>query len=181
MSPPIELAIGDRGPRWFLIAFLVTQLIEVPIYERALRERHSAPATRDDSSDLSPTAAEAASPTRARPSAEVEPSQEQGISHEQGASERAREVRRWGWRVGVAFGASAITHPVVWFAMPTLAIALLRVAAWTGPFEFSPELSTTIYGLLAEGFAVTVEALYLRAFGVRRPLLWSVIANASSV
>ncbi|MEZ4298179.1 MAG: hypothetical protein R3B70_24720 [Polyangiaceae bacterium] len=150
MSPPIELAIGDRGPRWFLIAFLVTQLVEVPIYERALRERHSAPATRGAPPDGPPTA------DKAHP--------------------RARAARIW-----IAFGASTITHPIVWFAMPALTVALLEAAARRGILLPHPGWNTIVYGLLAEGFAVGVEALYLRAFRVRRALLWSVAANACSV
>ena len=35
--------------------------------------------------------------------------------------------------------------------------------------------------LLAESFAIAVEALYLRAFDVRRAIAWSLLANGASV
>lgn len=69
----------------------------------------------------------------------------------------------WLRRLAIGLGASAITHPVVWFAAPRF------VHGWVA------------YVLVAEAFAITVEALWLRAFGVRRALLWSVFANACSV
>jgi len=93
--------------RW-LGAFAITQLVEVPIYARALKGH-----------------------------------------------------------LGVAFAASALTHPVVWFAFPILGrsygIVYLHMV------------------LLAELFAVTFEALWLHHHDVERPLLWSIGANASSV
>jgi hypothetical protein len=97
--------------RW-LIAFVFTELVEVPIYLRAL----------------------------------------------DGAGARSR-LRR----VLFALGASALTHPWVWFAFPRLPFAGLV-----------PMLVT------AETFAVGVEAVYLRLLRVPRPLAWSLAANASS-
>lgn len=72
--------------------------------------------------------------------------------------------RALGGRALVAFGASALTHPVVWFVFPRLPFAsyLAMVAA-------------------AEVFAWLVEAAYLRAFGLRRALAWSLVANAASL
>ncbi len=67
------------------------------------------------------------------------------------------------WRVG--FFASAITHPVVWFVFPVL--MTVGVGYW-------PMVA------LAEAFAVGVEAWWLWHHGVRRPLLWSLLANATS-
>jgi hypothetical protein len=64
------------------------------------------------------------------------------------------------WRV--AFTASALTHPVVWFIFP-----LLPLGYWS------------MVGL-AELFAVLVEAAWLRAHGVPRAVLWSFVANAAS-
>jgi hypothetical protein len=63
----------------------------------------------------------------------------------------------------VGFGASAITHPVVWFVFPLLIhdYAIMVVAA--------------------EVFAVVVEAAYLRANGVRRAFWWSLCANGASL
>jgi hypothetical protein len=63
-----------------------------------------------------------------------------------------------------AFGASALTHPVVWFVMPQL--------SWPGGYWG--------YVAAAETFAVGVEALYLRSLGVRWPLLWALLANGAS-
>lgn len=95
-------------PGW-LLAFALTQLVEVPIHARALRER--------------------------------------------GGS-------RW----LLAFAASALTHPFVYLAFPHL----LRPGTW-------------MYLLVAESFAVLVEAAWLRKLGVREALTWSLVANASSV
>lgn len=64
------------------------------------------------------------------------------------------------WRV--AFLASGLTHPVVWFLFPLLPLSYWPMAA------------------LAEVFAVVAEALWLRAHGVSRALLWSVVANGAS-
>jgi hypothetical protein len=97
--------------RW-VAAFVFTQIIEMPIYAWALRERVRHPAA----------------------------------------------------RAAAAFGPSALTHPVVWFVIPHL-IA-------------HPYLA---YLAVAETFAVVVEAIYVRAFGVRRALLCSLAANGASV
>ena len=72
--------------------------------------------------------------------------------------------RRWPVALLLAFLASTITHPIVWFVMPKLIPDryLLMVAA-------------------AESFAIVSEAIWLRAFGLRRALAWAVFANASSV
>ncbi len=67
------------------------------------------------------------------------------------------------WRV--AFFASAMTHPVVWFCFPWLSML---------------EVPWPVVVGLAEAFAVIVEALWLRANGVPRALLWSFLANAFS-
>lgn len=64
----------------------------------------------------------------------------------------------------VAFFASAMTHPIVWFVFPVL-------AAW---------LPWTAVVLLAEAFAVVVEAWWLKANGVERALFWSLVTNAFS-
>jgi len=63
----------------------------------------------------------------------------------------------------VAFGASAITHPVVFFVFPRL---------WPGGYWSMI--------VAAEIFAVLVEAAYLRRFGLRRALLWSLLSNGAS-
>lgn len=95
-------------------AFLLTELIEVPIYLLGMR-----------GSDLSPAT-----------------------------------------RAAVAFGASAFTHPIVWFVLlPGLGPVL---GGW-GAFG------------VAEAFALLAEWGYLAAFGVPRPLRWSLAANGTSL
>ncbi|MFO7561957.1 MAG: hypothetical protein R6X02_04895 [Enhygromyxa sp.] len=66
--------------------------------------------------------------------------------------------------IAVAFGASALTHPIVWFVFPTLISG-----SW---------LSMV---LVAELFAIAAEAAWLRGFGLRRALAWAAFANAASV
>jgi hypothetical protein len=83
---------------------------------------------------------------------------------------RAGVELRWPTRLGVAFGASAFTHPIVWFVFPRLWIAIGEPGRYKGMVA------------AAEAFAVTAEALYL--WGVRlRPgpaLGWAFAANATS-
>lgn len=67
-------------------------------------------------------------------------------------------------RVCVAFGSSAITHPLVWLFV-----------------LFGPAGSYDTRVLVAELGAVVVEAAWLRAFGARRPLLVALFANAASI
>ncbi len=63
-----------------------------------------------------------------------------------------------------AFGASLVTHPFVWFVFPKLLM----------PFGYS------VYLIVAESFAVVVEAIYLKQFGLTRPWLFSLLANGLS-
>jgi len=73
-----------------------------------------------------------------------------------------RGLAKVGWLP--AFGASALTHPIVWFVIPRL---------WPGSY----------WGMVAvaEAFAVAAEALYLGLlFQAKRPLLWALVANAAS-
>lgn len=69
------------------------------------------------------------------------------------------------WRLWIAFGASAVTHPVVWFVLRP---------------QLSPALGFEGFFLVAETFAVVAEALYLRAFGIARPWSLALAANATS-
>lgn len=71
----------------------------------------------------------------------------------------------WHWRLLLAFGPSAVTHPVVWFLLP----------GWTMPM-----VGYLGYVALAEVFAVLAEALYLSAFGVQNPWRLALAANATS-
>jgi hypothetical protein len=93
--------------RW-LLAFLMTQVIEIPIYLLATRGQS------------------------------------------------------WRRRLWIAAMASTITHPIVW-----------SLASVIRPY--------LLYVLVAEAFAVLVEALWLRHHGVRQAFWWSLTANATSV
>ena len=68
-------------------------------------------------------------------------------------------------RLLLAFAASALTHPYVWWVFYPL---LKPVLGWWG------------YLLVAETFAVVVEALLMRFFGLKDALLWAVLANGLS-
>ena len=70
----------------------------------------------------------------------------------------------WGWRLAVAFGASALTHPIVWFVLKAL----------EDPLGFWG------YFIVAESFAVGAEALYLWGFDIERPLVLALAANGTS-
>ena len=94
----------------WLLAFLFTQAVEVPIYSVALNRRPVAP------------------------------------------------------RFAIAFGASLLTHPIVW----ALVICYGDGGYWR-----------VVAG--AESLAVLVEAAYLHAFEVRSAAGWSLLANASSL
>jgi hypothetical protein len=98
--------------RW-LVAFLFTQIVEVPIWVFVLRKY-------------------------------------------------GRTRRSLAASMAIAFGASAITHPFVWFGFPRL---------------FA---DYTMMVVFAESFAVIVEAIYMIRFGLRRALFWSIVANGAS-
>lgn len=116
--------------RWFW-SFAFTQLVEVPIYLRALGGRDRVP------------------------------------------------VLPWPQRVGLAFLASALTHPYVWFVLFAVFYSgAIDDLTWRWPGLDAHRY--TIYFLCAESFAVGVEALLLRACGLRRAFLWALLANASS-
>ncbi|MBI4953861.1 MAG: hypothetical protein HY908_17690 [Myxococcales bacterium] len=82
-----------------------------------------------------------------------------------------RQPARWPARLGVAFAASALTHPLVWFVIPPLVYAVCD-ASLTGSY--------VAFTIVAEAFAVGVEAAYLRADGLQRAWAWSLLANAAS-
>jgi len=84
------------------------------------------------------------------------------------ADGRGAQRRAWWCKLVIAFGASAITHPIVWFGFPRL---------WLGLGELGGYWTMVA---CAEAFAVGVEAGYLRAFRVAQPWAWSVLANAAS-
>ena len=92
----------------WLSAFLITQLIECPIYVRAL------------------------------------------------TGQRFRWV--------IAFGASSISHPLIFLVVP-----LFWGGDWLG------------YLIFAEGIAVFMETLWLQWWKVQRPLFWALLANGCSL
>lgn len=71
----------------------------------------------------------------------------------------------WPLRIGVAFGASALTHPFVWFVFYPL---LLGPLGYNGFF------------VVTEGTVVVVEGFYLRAFGIPGAFRLAFLANAFS-
>jgi hypothetical protein len=74
-------------------------------------------------------------------------------------------LRGFGWsmRFVLAFGASLVTHPIVWWSITTFG----QDRYWT--------LVT-----ISEVGAVVVEAFYLRLLAVPRAFEWSLIANGAS-
>jgi hypothetical protein len=85
---------------------------------------------------------------------------------------RALSCRSSVWsRIALAFAASALTHPVVWFVLP---------AVWESWAPGAVSSSWTLYAVFLESFAVAGEALYLRLLGVPHPLRWSLLANGAS-
>lgn len=82
--------------------------------------------------------------------------------------------RPLGERLAIAFGASAITHPLVWFVIPDVVRAIEPVGHW--------KTDWWIAIAVGEAFAVSCEALWLVAFGsaARRALAWSFFANVAS-
>lgn len=69
--------------------------------------------------------------------------------------------RAWWMPVAVTVGVNALTHPLLWFVFPRI-----------HPFA--------VFVLAGEASVIAVEALILAALGVRRPLVVSFAANATS-
>lgn len=86
-------------------------------------------------------------------------------------------------RLAIAFGASAITHPIVWWLLPRAWESLyLAIAAPSTALRVASPLGRFVARLVfSEAFAIGVEAAYLRAWGLRRAPAWSLIANVTSV
>ncbi|MBK6514878.1 MAG: hypothetical protein IPG04_12330 [Polyangiaceae bacterium] len=91
--------------------------------------------------------------------------------------ECALYTRCYGVRLPIAFGASAITHPIVVFAIwPLWGAAHGALArAWPG-FWLGDTAYFVVYGVVAETFAIGVEAAYLVRFA---RLAWQPSARAS--
>ena len=84
------------------------------------------------------------------------------------AQRHAAAPRRW----AIAFGASALTHPIAWYVFPLV------------PRLWGCTASTQCWAeqlILAEAFAVGVEAVWLREFRIRYAFGWSIGANALSL
>jgi len=73
---------------------------------------------------------------------------------------------KWFRKACIVFGASLITHPMVWFVFPKIRSA--------GGFSYEE------YLLMAESYAYGVEILYYYVMKVRRPFLLSIVANTCS-
>ena len=96
------------------------------------------------------------------------------------ALRRFGPARRWRRNAAIAFAASLITHPIVWFVVPLLwGACYARAVAW-GAAPLGLVARTWSYGVCAEGFAVVAEAMFLRACKLRGALAWSLGANAVS-
>ena len=88
---------------------------------------------------------------------------------------------RWArLRPGAAFGASLITHPIVWFALPALWASLYLAGVYPLVGELDRTSYALGYGAIAETFAILVEALYLRCLGAPRPFRTALLVNAIS-
>lgn len=80
-----------------------------------------------------------------------------------------------------ALGASALTHPIVWFVIPQLGdwfyvqVLERRMNIW-----LTTSMRYVIMIAFAEVFAVVAEALYFRVIGLEKPWRWSFIANMAS-
>jgi hypothetical protein len=74
-----------------------------------------------------------------------------------------------------ALSASALTHPFVWFVIPWL-VDLVLIPRGVAPGE-----RWFVMFAVAETFAILAEGSYMKWIGRPRPLLWSSIANATSV
>ena len=80
------------------------------------------------------------------------------------AHARPRPLRE---RLAIAFAASGISHPVLWFFIVPVLTDDAGLRWWT----------TVAIG---EAFAVLSETALLWAFGVRMPIVWALMANATS-
>lgn len=84
-------------------------------------------------------------------------------------------------RFWVAFGASAITHPLLWGFVPDL----WQNHGWTvvqmaGGWLDSPRAQDIFVTTEAELAIVVIEGLWFHALGAKNPFLWSLIGNSAS-
>lgn len=81
-----------------------------------------------------------------------------------------------------AFGASALTHPIVWFVIPQLWERLYLAALAPHPsLRLAHMPRYWVMVVIAETFAVLAEAAYFRLLGKDKALRWSFGANMASV
>lgn len=81
-------------------------------------------------------------------------------------------------RFAIAFGASAITHPMVWFVIPAR-MAALRMAL---EIDMAHDDWWWVTVAVAEAFAFSAEAIWMAAFGMSagRAARASALANGAS-
>ena len=93
----------------------------------------------------------------------------------------------WRRRFAIGFGASALTHPLVWYVIPSLmepnALAgwVLRLAGPGALVNDDGSFTYATYLVVAELYAWLFEAAYARGFGLKRAVLWSLLANCGSL
>ena len=93
-----------------------------------------------------------------------------------------RAFERWLPALLVAFAASAITHPIVWFVIPPLWDWLyLALLAPHPSLWMTPTTRYWVMVVIAESFAISGEALYFRLLRKKKTWRWSFAANMASV
>ncbi len=99
------------------------------------------------------------------------------------AQRSQRAQRSIATRATIAFAASAITHPPLWFFASRAWVALYLAVITRAPSLViaSPFARYVLFVVLAEGAVVLVEGAFLRALSVPRPWRWALVANVSSV
>lgn len=84
-------------------------------------------------------------------------------------------------RFDQAFLASALTHPIVWFALPPMYQAVFAALGGVAVGALPEGVHYWFLFAISESFAVVAEGLYLRNLGKKHAFLWALAANASSV
>jgi hypothetical protein len=85
-------------------------------------------------------------------------------------------------RVYEAFGASAFTHPIVWFVIPPLCDWLYFTLMAPHPaLRIEEEARYWAMVVVAEMFAIVGEAFYFKWLRKKNTWRWSLAANLTSV
>ncbi|HRI65804.1 MAG TPA: hypothetical protein PK156_16270 [Polyangium sp.] len=80
-----------------------------------------------------------------------------------------------------ALGASSLTHPIVWFVIPELCDRFyLTILSRRADIWLPSSTRYVLMIIVAEVFAVVMEALYFRFLRLPNPWRWSFIANMAS-